>query len=93
MFFLEKLKIKFSAHAIGIAFRSFVDRVCPGALVISLSDCVNDPFVGFHQSILDSDFVHHLSDIRKFLIYNLDISGERAKRLFPENGSKTERNF
>uniref|UniRef100_A0A1I7V4W7 G_PROTEIN_RECEP_F3_4 domain-containing protein n=1 Tax=Caenorhabditis tropicalis TaxID=1561998 RepID=A0A1I7V4W7_9PELO len=55
--------ISLAAHSIGLAFRSFVDRVCPGALVISLSDCVNDPFSGFHQSILDLDFVHHLSDI------------------------------
>ncbi|KAF1761518.1 hypothetical protein GCK72_009774 [Caenorhabditis remanei] len=55
--------ISLAVHSIGLAFRSFVDRVCPGALVISLSDCVNDPFSGFHQSILDLDFVHHLSDI------------------------------
>ncbi|UMM23982.1 hypothetical protein L5515_004434 [Caenorhabditis briggsae] len=60
---VDVASISLAAHSIGLAFRSFVDRVCPGALVISLSDCVNDPFSGFHQSILDLDFVHHLSDI------------------------------
>ncbi|CAI2347936.1 unnamed protein product [Caenorhabditis sp. 36 PRJEB53466] len=60
---VDVASISLAAHSIGIAFRSFVDRVCPGALVISLSDCVNDPFSAFHQSILDLDFVHHLSDI------------------------------
>ncbi|CAB3401878.1 unnamed protein product [Caenorhabditis bovis] len=59
---VDVASISIAAHTIGVAFRSFVDRVCPGALVISISDCVNDPSDGFYHSILDQDFVHHLSD-------------------------------
>uniref|UniRef100_A0A8R1DHS3 G_PROTEIN_RECEP_F3_4 domain-containing protein n=1 Tax=Caenorhabditis japonica TaxID=281687 RepID=A0A8R1DHS3_CAEJA len=60
---VDVASISLAAHSIGVAFRAFVDRVCPGALVISLSDCVNEPLTAFHQSIVDSGFVHHLSDI------------------------------
>lgn len=49
--------------------------------MISLSDCVNDPFSAFHQSIIDLDFVHHLSDIRKFFGGGLR-SGRVAVRKF-----------
>ncbi|CAI5445799.1 unnamed protein product [Caenorhabditis angaria] len=59
--YVDISSISIATHSLSIAFRGFVDKNCPGALVISLNDCINDPFDAFYQSILDSNFLHHLS--------------------------------
>ncbi|CAD6188291.1 unnamed protein product [Caenorhabditis auriculariae] len=54
--------ITLAVHAIAYSLRSLVDNLCPGALVMSLNDCVNDPLEPMFQSILALNFYHILSE-------------------------------
>uniref|UniRef100_A0A7I4YI08 G_PROTEIN_RECEP_F3_4 domain-containing protein n=1 Tax=Haemonchus contortus TaxID=6289 RepID=A0A7I4YI08_HAECO len=54
--------ISIAVNAIARATRKMVDRVCPGALMQRLSDCINDPQELLFSSILSLDFPYQLSN-------------------------------
>ncbi|VDD89541.1 unnamed protein product [Enterobius vermicularis] len=53
--------ITLAVHSMAVSLRQLVDRVCPGALLKTLSDCVNDPFPALFRSIKSSGFNHFIS--------------------------------
>ncbi|VDO49830.1 unnamed protein product [Haemonchus placei] len=58
--------ISIAVNAIAHATRKMVDRVCPGALIQRLSDCINDPQELLFSSILSLDFPYQLSNEGSF---------------------------
>ncbi|CAJ0942378.1 unnamed protein product, partial [Mesorhabditis belari] len=52
--------IQIAVHSVAYALRKVVDTVCPGALLSTLNDCLNDPSDAIFSSILGLDFVHNL---------------------------------
>ncbi|CAJ0578803.1 unnamed protein product, partial [Mesorhabditis spiculigera] len=59
---IDVAPIQFAVHSISNALRKVVDTVCPGALVSTLNDCLNDPAEALFQSILGLDFTHPLAE-------------------------------
>uniref|UniRef100_A0A1I7ZT88 G_PROTEIN_RECEP_F3_4 domain-containing protein n=1 Tax=Steinernema glaseri TaxID=37863 RepID=A0A1I7ZT88_9BILA len=55
--------VTLAVHAVGHSLRSLVDNVCPGALVHSLTDCLNEPYRSLFASLMSVHFYHPLLDI------------------------------
>uniref|UniRef100_A0A1I7X272 G_PROTEIN_RECEP_F3_4 domain-containing protein n=1 Tax=Heterorhabditis bacteriophora TaxID=37862 RepID=A0A1I7X272_HETBA len=66
--------LSLAVHTVAHAMRKLVDNVCPGALVQSLNDCLNDPQESLFGSLLSLQFSHTLSD--KAISFN-ETSGYR----------------
>ncbi|KAK5967282.1 hypothetical protein GCK32_011718, partial [Trichostrongylus colubriformis] len=58
---LDIAPISIAVSTIAHATRKLVDDVCPGALIHSLSDCINDPQEPLFSSILSLKFPHPFS--------------------------------
>uniref|UniRef100_A0A914Z788 Receptor ligand binding region domain-containing protein n=1 Tax=Panagrolaimus superbus TaxID=310955 RepID=A0A914Z788_9BILA len=54
--------ISFAVHTVAVALRRLSDHVCPGALIHTLTDCLNDPYRSLFAAMLTAEFVHPLSE-------------------------------
>uniref|UniRef100_A0A914BVN5 G-protein coupled receptors family 3 profile domain-containing protein n=1 Tax=Acrobeloides nanus TaxID=290746 RepID=A0A914BVN5_9BILA len=54
--------ITFAVHTLAVALRRLSDSVCPGALIHTLTDCLNDPYRSLFAAILSAEFAHPLAD-------------------------------
>ncbi|CAD5213827.1 unnamed protein product [Bursaphelenchus okinawaensis] len=50
-----------AVHSIGHALRTLVERNCPGALVKTLTDCLNEPYTPLNLLVRSVSFVHPLT--------------------------------
>ncbi|KAK0416512.1 hypothetical protein QR680_012533 [Steinernema hermaphroditum] len=57
---LDVAPITLAVHAIGHSLRKLTDNVCPGALIHSLTDCLNEPYRSLFASMMSVDFYHPL---------------------------------
>ncbi|PAV71577.1 hypothetical protein WR25_20532 [Diploscapter pachys] len=58
---LDISSISVAVHSIALALRKVIDDICPGALIQSLSDCVNDPQDSLFAALTSLSFAHPLS--------------------------------
>uniref|UniRef100_A0A7E5A220 G_PROTEIN_RECEP_F3_4 domain-containing protein n=1 Tax=Panagrellus redivivus TaxID=6233 RepID=A0A7E5A220_PANRE len=59
---LNVAPITFAVHTVAVALRRLSDHVCPGALIHTLTDCLNDPYRSLFAAMLTAEFVHPLAE-------------------------------
>ncbi|TKR77365.1 hypothetical protein L596_018355 [Steinernema carpocapsae] len=65
---LDITPISLAVHTVSHSIRKLVDNVCPGALVHTLTDCLNDPYRSLFASLVTVQFAHPLLGDRSFAI-------------------------